>query len=126
MKKLLPLLLCLVIALSLFSCSPDYTGDERIGRYVDKETGCYALVLNSDGSGSITHLSSSLLPTEEEIFFELRDGFLYVNGKSANGAVIGTNEYFGQLTEEDGVYTVALKSDLTGITLGTFVQIKAN
>lgn len=113
-----------VLLLSLFSCTPSYEGDERIGTYVDKETGAYILVLSKDGKGSITHTSNSVLPTSEEVFFELRDGYLFVNGKSANGAVIGRHEYYGEVKEENGVYTVALKSELTGITLGTFVKEK--
>lgn len=125
MKKRIWLIALLgVLLFSFLSCSPSYEGDERIGRYTDKETGAYTLVLQKDGKGSITHASDTVLPTEEEIFFEIRDGYLYVNGKSANGAVIGQNEYYGEIKEEDGTYTVSLKSELTGIVLGTFTKEK--
>lgn len=124
MKKILSLLFCFVLVFALASCSPSYEGDGRIGTYIDKETGAYILVLDANGKGSITHASSSLLPTAEEIFFEIRDGYLYINGTSANGAVIGQHEYYGEIKEENGGYTVALKSDLTGILLGTFVKEK--
>ena len=125
MKKRIWLIALLgVLLFSFLSCSPSYEGDERIGTYTDKETGAYTLVLREDGKGSITHASSTVLPTEEEIFFEIRDGYLYVNGKSANGAVIGQNEYYGEIKEEGGTYTVSLKSELTGIVLGTFTKEK--
>ena len=104
----------------LCACGADYSSDERIGTYVDEETGAYTLTLSANGEGSLTHRSNTVLPTEESIFFELRGGYLYINGKSTNGAVIGQNEYYGKIEKTDGVYTVSLKSDVTGISLGTF------
>ena len=124
MKRIFSLLLCALLLCSLASCATSYAGDGRIGTYTDKETGAYTLVLNEDGTGVITYRSLTVLPTEEELFFELREDTLYINGKSDNGAVIGQSEYFGKLTEENGTYTVALKSDLTGISLGTFIKEK--
>ena len=124
MKRIFSLLLCALLLCSLASCATSYAGDERIGTYTDKETGAYTLVLNENGKGTLTHTSATVLPTEEEIFFELRDGYLYINGRSANGAVIGQNEYYGKIEEKNGTYTVSLKSDLTGISLGTFEQVK--
>ena len=124
MKRIFSLLLCALLLCTLAACATSYAGDERLGTYKDKETGCYTLVLLEDGTGSITHESNTVLPTEEEIFFEIREGVLYLNGKSANGAVIGQTEYYGKLSEADGSYTVLLKSDLTGISLGTFVKEK--
>ncbi len=118
----LVLLLCFLF-LALSGCGADYTGDERIGTYQDEETGAYTLVLQSNGKGTITHHSSTVLPTEEEIFFELRDGCLYITGRLDNGAVIGKNEHYGQMEKINGVYTVVLKSDVTGGLLGTFKQI---
>ena len=124
MKKILPLLLCFVLAFALASCAPSYEGDGRIGAYTDRETGCYTLVLNADGTGVITHASSTVPETREDVFFEIRDGSLFVNGKSKNGAVIGQIEYYGAITETADGYTVPLKSDVTGITLGTFYKKK--
>lgn len=124
MKKSVSLVLILSLLLfALSGCGADYSGDERIGTYRDEETGAYTLVLQSNGKGRITHHSDTVLPTEEEIFFELRDGYLYVTGRVDNGAVIGKNEHYGQIEKVDGVYTVVLKSDVTGGLLGTFKQL---
>ena len=74
MKRLFSLLLCAVLLFSLFSCAASYAGDERIGTYTDKETGCYTLVLGEDGTGSITYKSATVLPTEEYYFLILQRG----------------------------------------------------
>lgn len=124
-KRISALCLLMLLLLSLCACSASYEGDERIGTYVDAETGAYTLVLRADGKGTLTHTSSTVLPTEEEIFFELRDGYLYINGRLDNGAVIGKNEYYGKLEKTDGVYRVSLKSEVTGVSLGTFEQTKS-
>ena len=123
-KRIWLLILAVALLCSLASCAPDYSADSRIGTYTDKETGCYTLVLGADGKGSITHTSSTVLPTSEDIFFEIREDTLYLNGKLANGGVIGQNEYFGKITESEDGYTVALQSDVTGIVLGTFTKKK--
>lgn len=123
-KRISAVALCLLLLFSLVSCIK-YEGDERVGTYIDIETGAYTLVLYETGEGVLTHTSNTVLPTEEEIFFSLRGGYLYVNGKSANDAVIGQNEYYGKIEKTDGVYTVSLKSDVTGISLGTFKQTKS-
>jgi len=109
-KRIWLLILAVALLCSLASCATSYAGDERIGTYTDRETGAYTLVLNEDGTGSITHKSATVLPTEEEIFFEINEGVLYLNGKSTNGAVIGKSEYFGKVTEETALTQLPSKA----------------
>ena len=126
-SRVFAFVLILMLALGLFACAPDYTGDDRLGEYVDAETEKYRLILGGDGTGSITHTSQLGIITSEPIVFEFEENnTVSILGTLDGGGVIGREEYRATFTKVDGFYCMELKHADSGNTLGTFYRTQKN